>query len=398
MSTTDTTTYPPVDELYVDSIDIMPEDMDWAEGAHEGAGYPEAWDYIRVPACPACETVVSDEPQTVSITRDQLAEHGIELDELDLDHLSADQLDELPLATPQCCPNPDCEQFRQEVDEYGDGDDGPMMNYYYLLPSKRSGSSDSYDRSDAAKLDGLPLVIVNFHEGPHAGEQALALSGGGMDLSWEICEAFMRLGFLPPAKFADLPAMAGYPRNARHRWIIDGCRRTFTVQAGFADRSIDSLDRMKVGGTGWNGYTRMHRLDLRVPADMLEIIAGYDAARMLRELSFATAALDTDDQASLRWMAALCAARVAELDAADEADGPRLCPREVGTPEPPEHARRMAHKGERVKVLAELGDDDRDVEVGRMFRIEYQDGTTDDVFADELTVTPELGAGEKGDE
>lgn len=101
------------------------------------------------------------------------------------------------------------------------GDDGsfegPMMSYYYPLEDTLR------DMTEAAKcLVDLPLCVVHFNESDTYG---LALTGGGMDLSWEICEAFMRLGYLPPVHFCRLPAMAGRGVSPRDKWIISGCRR-----------------------------------------------------------------------------------------------------------------------------------------------------------------------------
>jgi hypothetical protein len=112
--------------------------------------------------------------------------------------------------SPVECDNTDCKNFGQELDHMPEG---PMMNYYYPLP---------FDPSDTAiaELANLPLCVVYVDEDP-----ALALTGGGMDLSWEICEAFMRLGCLPPLHFAGLPAMAGRGENADDLRIILICEQ-----------------------------------------------------------------------------------------------------------------------------------------------------------------------------
>src|SRR5204862_260320 len=71
--------------------------------------------------------------------------------------------------------------------------EGPMMNSFYLLeeggPYGRTPDLDAW----AAELDGLPLCAVQL-----AGDYGLALTGGGMDLSWEIAEAHLRLGYRVP--------------------------------------------------------------------------------------------------------------------------------------------------------------------------------------------------------
>lgn len=132
---------------------------------------------------------------------------------------------------PTECENLDCENYGGEI---GSGDDGPMMSYYYELPT---------DPSDAAiaELVELPVCVVYID-----GEPGLALTGGGMDLSWEICEAFMRLGYLPPLHFAGLPAIAGRGTSKDDLAIGRACERTareaieiYTEEGLSALRSIE---------------------------------------------------------------------------------------------------------------------------------------------------------------
>jgi len=118
--------------------------------------------------------------------------------------------------------------------------DGPMMSYFYPLPEwSRYGAS--VDDTIRALVD-LPLCLVHFEE---SDEYGLALTGGGMDLSPEICEAFITLGYLPPFHFAaDLPAMAGRWTSPRDKAILAACRKTCQVvkmRAGSALRRLREL-------------------------------------------------------------------------------------------------------------------------------------------------------------
>ena len=107
------------------------------------------------------------------------------------------------------------------------------MNYYYPLPSDAEFSSE-----DAQNIDHLPLCIVHFIEEER---YALALTGGGMDLSWEICEAHMRLGYLPPTHFR-LPRMAGMTKTDRNTWVLEGCRRSAEIAINWAQANLRNLD------------------------------------------------------------------------------------------------------------------------------------------------------------
>jgi len=120
----------------------------------------------------------------------------------------------------------------------------PMMNYLWRL-------GDFYDRQvadgrrdpreDGKKLDGLPTVLVHILDMGHG----IALTGGGMDLSWEIAESYIRLGYLPPFKVAKLPNLAGKRDTNRNRTIINACKRTFESVGQRSERAIGELDRIK---------------------------------------------------------------------------------------------------------------------------------------------------------
>ena len=46
--------------------------------------------------------------------------------------------------------------------------------------------------------------MVNIKDQYGDWEAALAVSAGGMDLSWDVCEAYLLLGYLPPLNFYHL--------------------------------------------------------------------------------------------------------------------------------------------------------------------------------------------------
>lgn len=53
------------------------------------------------------------------------------------------------------------------------------------------------------------------------------------------------------------------------------------------------------------------------------------------------------------------------------------------------HGAQSFRNGQRCTITRELDDNERDLaEVGRMFRVTFEDGGTMDVFADELTPPP----------
>lgn len=93
--------------------------------------------------------------------------------------------------------------------------EGPMMSYWYPLdgadPKSVGPYGHDFDAVEAAyRLHRHSLCLVQVGD-----DMGLALTGGGMDFTWDIAAAFVDLGYLPPLHFCDLPAMAGSgPRKA----------------------------------------------------------------------------------------------------------------------------------------------------------------------------------------
>jgi hypothetical protein len=110
--------------------------------------------------------------------------------------------------------------------EIEDGDRWfPMMNYYYPIPD------DSFEPPEDPwnKLDNCTIVRI--------GEQyALALTGGGMDLSWEICRTFVNLGYYPPVHFCNLPEMAGRGESEGDLELVRICREAAEMASNWDAR------------------------------------------------------------------------------------------------------------------------------------------------------------------
>lgn len=124
-----------------------------------------------------------------------------------------------------------CPTCGEELEDEGEG---PMMNYHYPLPDLDRVDGDA--RRAASLISDLPLCIVEWSDG----SVSLALTGGGMDLSWEICEAFTRLGYLPPFRFAsDPPRLAGHTPDA---YLLAACKRTCDILKQWAESAVERLD------------------------------------------------------------------------------------------------------------------------------------------------------------
>jgi hypothetical protein len=187
--------------LSVDALDSKPIDFDWTSNPladiSEEPGTP--WDFWEAVECPKCKRIV-------------VAHAG---------------MTECPGAS------------EEEDDEGNAGEDcgeeisaeGPMMNYWYPC--------DIRDPEEAARtIADLPLCVVQVGD-----DYGLALTGGGMDLSWAICEAFVLLGFYPPTHFADLPRMAG-PVSKGMRSVVEAMTEGLKIRKGWIDRDIKRMPEL----------------------------------------------------------------------------------------------------------------------------------------------------------
>jgi hypothetical protein len=176
-----------VRNLFSDSVLTKPINYDWSEG------YGERW-----------EVVLPD-------SEDRAAQRYFDVDEEDAQDRREHCMD----------------RMSESIQ--------PMMNYYYPLATS---FGKSYRQEDAKNVMGTCCCIVQFLDSE---EYGLALTGGGMDLSWEICEAYIRLGFLPPLHFSDLPQMGGERLTATKRLILAACRRSAIIVRGWANSTLRSL-------------------------------------------------------------------------------------------------------------------------------------------------------------
>lgn len=214
----------PVEELSYGCIDITPVERDWTarydEDGEASWSYWEAFDYEDGPDG---WTLISHEDRVV-------AAFTAEGDKIDLEEL--DDFNDLKV-------DPDEVRRLGEVEPSQWGSEGPMMNYSYGLGGDRSdrvgGYGNTTDAIGAAyRIRDLPLCLVEIEDEMH-----LALTGGGMDLSWEIVEAYTALGQLPPVHF-DLPAMSGRGENERDRYLIAAVDRSL---ASMVERMQSKLER-----------------------------------------------------------------------------------------------------------------------------------------------------------
>lgn len=96
-----------------------------------------------------------------------------------------------------------------DADDYDPADVEPVISAVWPF-----GNDDAPRGVDLAEgqalLSDLPVCLVHWVDLAETPRVGLALTGGGMDLSDRIAEAYVRLGYLPPAALAPLPDFAGH--------------------------------------------------------------------------------------------------------------------------------------------------------------------------------------------
>jgi hypothetical protein len=135
------------------------------------------------------------------------------------------------------------EQQHRDIDPKSDcdgyvGSDGPMMNFLYALPVAPD------DDEIVAALADLPLCVITLPNAIEGENTFLALTGGGMDMSWYIVEAYVRLGYLPPVYFS-LPSFAGTSLTEKRQMIIEACKESQRVAARSAEHALARLSDLE---------------------------------------------------------------------------------------------------------------------------------------------------------
>lgn len=210
--------FPALSDLWVPAGDSGSVPMDWSEHIDESDGEPRWTSYEGI-TCYADDgssvtlvagdggvfgAVLNGEFVDAETVRERAEEYDADVD--DLDQLDADERAGWEAARRAL------EAIEPAELEGAQEAQGPMMNYYYPLASDFRKSAAEL----AALIADLPLCVVELADG----RLVLALSGGGMDLTWEIGEAHVRCGFFPPAWLNFPAAMDADGLNDRRRYVL----------------------------------------------------------------------------------------------------------------------------------------------------------------------------------
>ena len=123
----------------------------------------------------------------------------------------------------------------------------PMMNYIYPLGDTEWFERDMQNKFGSdwrkkvkSRLSNTTLIYMIEDE-----KYYLALTGGGMDLSWEICESYINLGYNPPTHFCNLPRMADMDYNSvKNKRTINACKESLDAVRHQTSYTYDALNEM----------------------------------------------------------------------------------------------------------------------------------------------------------
>ena len=145
------------------------------------------------------------------------------------DHVAEqlEQLDLPPVGDDDDRPSYEAE-FRAAVQDLADdADHAPLMRYVY--PLEREFSYEEARQLQARLLISPWSIIVVELITAFGSEHALALTGGGMDMTWDICGGYVVAGMLPPFAHCRLPNFAGQRATAANLLVRDAVRRSIEV-------------------------------------------------------------------------------------------------------------------------------------------------------------------------
>ncbi len=109
----------------------------------------------------------------------------------------------------------------------------PVPNRIYPIPEL-----DMEPAMAQAYLAGTNVVVVVVDDEPF-----LALSAYGMDCTWDLVEAYITLGYLPPICFSDLPNM-GLSPDHRELMIIAEMKTSLEIVRDHMNINLLKIDEL----------------------------------------------------------------------------------------------------------------------------------------------------------
>lgn len=184
------------DNLSYELIEEKPESFNFGEG------YTETWDVVR--------------PNFYDLDESELKKF---LDDAGYSYEDDDSEDKLA----------------EMVGEYFDESYMPIYNFLYPL-------GEYFEIPKALEhIRALSNTTIIEKDEKHY----LALTGCGMDMTWEIIESYINLGYYPPVHFCNPPSMMGRGESEKDKQIIKACKKSLEAMKQRIEGKLETLKNIK---------------------------------------------------------------------------------------------------------------------------------------------------------
>jgi hypothetical protein len=202
-----------VQNLYATTVECQPVHFDWS--SQPNADFGDSGEGWRLPDFPACSDWGKKQCRAWLKLHDMAPRKGEE---------------PATLAA-----------WREAVEQAEIRPAEPMTSCYYPLERDCLGkwASSAEDAQVLLAQEPCNCVVVEID-----GEPALALAACGSDFSWDICLAYVALGFLPPLHVCDLPSLAGWQQDKRATLVLAACERSVECAAFRLKLKTETLGRL----------------------------------------------------------------------------------------------------------------------------------------------------------
>lgn len=128
------------------------------------------------------------------------------------------------------------DELRELLYDSGEWNDefAPIVSCYYPLPDF-TGSGEKLQAALRREHNNCAVVSVEMLDGDW--EYVLALTGCGMNLSWDIAEAYIIAGYLPPA-WLRMPRMADVKLGPRQKAVFRAIRRGAAIRRNWIESDL----------------------------------------------------------------------------------------------------------------------------------------------------------------
>lgn len=146
------------------------------------------------------------------------------------DHFTADQIAQVDADMADAKEEHDEEALEEAIERFEHSDGWyewkdsfePAMNFIWPCQPYRINDQDAATLINELAGSTSLVTITPPDDSSEDETQGIVLTGGGMDLSWDICAAYICCGQIPPARLlSNLPSFAGHTMSPMAKAILE---------------------------------------------------------------------------------------------------------------------------------------------------------------------------------